>query len=99
MSKSGHALVFCRLFFIHNFPCQLGRGHSLFIYFYGLRLMKFLENLDLWLRQTKKTGSTNQLTKARRFNRGYVVNYNLTFVLTHIKMAGFFFVWNIWTLS
>ena len=35
MSKSAHALVFCRLFFIHNFPCQLGRGHSLFIYFYA----------------------------------------------------------------
>ena len=35
MSKSAHALVFCRLFFIHNFPCQLGRFHSLFFYFYG----------------------------------------------------------------
>ena len=34
MSKSAHALVFCRLFFIHNFPCQLGRIHSLFFYFY-----------------------------------------------------------------
>ena len=36
MSKSAHALVFCRLFFIHNFPCQLGRCHSLFFYFYEL---------------------------------------------------------------
>ena len=35
MSKFAHALVFCRLFFINNFPCQLGRGHSLFIYFYA----------------------------------------------------------------
>ena len=37
MSKSARALGVCRLFFIHNFPCQLGRGHSLFIYFYGFK--------------------------------------------------------------
>ena len=34
MSKSAHALGVGRLFFIHNFPCQLGRCHSLFFYFY-----------------------------------------------------------------
>ena len=35
-SKSGHALVFCRLLFIHNVPRQLGQNTSLVFYFYGL---------------------------------------------------------------
>ena len=39
MSKSVHALLFCHLFFIHNFPRQLGRKTSLFFYYYGPLLL------------------------------------------------------------
>ena len=47
MSKSAHALVFCRLFFIHNFPCQLGRGHSLFIYFYVQSMLQTAHSAEI----------------------------------------------------
>ena len=65
-------------FFIHNFPCQLGRCHSLFFYFYGDLTLVFIIAKGAFQPQT------NRLLYQQRAGRQYSIHVHSLYHLSPI---------------